>query len=134
MVEAEFERELAAYRLADEYAAAVNDRDEARWAACWSEDEAEWAFRGRLIVGKQAIVETWRDAMAGFDEIWFRNFVDRVEIDGVTARTHIRTFEYLRPTGGDGRLQRGFYTDLLVRQGDGWAFRRRSFQIVENHQ
>ncbi len=131
MVEAE--QELAAHRLADDYAAAVNDRDEAGWAACWSDSDAAWEFRGKLMVGKQAIVDTWRIAMAGFEAVQFRNFVDWVEIDGDIARTRIRTFEYLRPTGGGGRLQRGFYTDLLVRQGDGWVFRRRSFQIVENH-
>ncbi len=133
MVATDFERALAAHWLADDYAAAVNRRDEARWGACWSDDDAEWEFRGKLIVGKQAIVDTWRGAMAGFDEVQFRSFVDWVEIDGDTARTRVRTFERLRPTGGGDRLQRGFYTDLLVRQGDGWVFRRRSFQIVENH-
>lgn len=121
---------LALRELLDRYSDAVNRSDGDAWAQCWSEG-ATWRFRGGNVVGREAILATWRTAMDGFDAAWFSAFPGSVRIDGDTAIMTTHTFEYLSPKGGKPRLQSGLYEDRLVRAADGWQFVERSFTPKE---
>lgn len=116
--------------LVARYSDAVNRRDEAQWAACWAE-HAVWHIHGRTLHGRDAIVGTWRTAMAGYEHVWFMAFAGQVVPDGNEASLFTHTFEYLRPVGGAPRLQSGLYEDRVVRQAGGWVFASRSFTSQE---
>jgi uncharacterized protein (TIGR02246 family) len=117
---------LALRELIDRYSDAVIRQDADAWAATWA-DDSTWVIRGNKITGRPAILATWRQAMAGFESVWFSAFPGRIAVlqDGAEMLTH--TFEHLVPTGGPPRLQSGQYEDRAVRTAAGWQFAQRSF-------
>lgn len=117
---------LALRELLDSYSDAVNRLDADAWAATWS-DDARWLFRGSEVIGREAIVATWRDAMARFDAVWFSAFPGMIDIDGDEATMRSHTLEYLAPAGAAPKLQYGIYEDRAVRAGEGWRFAVRAF-------
>ncbi|SFS10509.1 nuclear transport factor 2 family protein [Sphingomonas jatrophae] len=121
---------LALRELLDRYSDAVNRMDADAWGATWA-DDAVWRFRGGEVQGREAIVATWRKAMAGFDAVWFSAFPGAVEVSGDAATLRTHTFEYLHPAAGPPRLQSGTYLDRALRTPDGWRFVERAFTPKE---
>lgn len=112
------------------YSDAVNRRDADAWSACWTPD-AVWRFHGKELIGRDAILATWRKAMDSFEHAWFMAFVGSVELDGNAAKLRTHTFEYLHPVGGAPRLQSGLYDDLVNCTDGRWAFAMRTFSSQE---
>ena len=121
---------LALRELIDSYSDAVIRQDADAWAATWAEDAA-WVFRGGEVSGREAIVATWRKAMAGFESVWFMATPGSMAIDGDTAEFVTHTLEHLVPSGGTPKLQSGIYRDQARRTADGWRFTRRDFSPKE---
>ncbi|MGI9053824.1 MAG: nuclear transport factor 2 family protein [Ilumatobacteraceae bacterium] len=121
---------VAIQRLSHRYADAVVHRDGVQWASCWAAD-ATWDLgRGRLVEGREAIVELWYSAMGGMaavvqmvhnGEVWAG-----VDGDHATGRWYID--ERFRRANGDNSILLAHYDDGYVRTGDGWVFSRRFLQ------
>ena len=124
------EDRLAVRELIDSYSGAVMRRDAQAWSQTWH-PQARWIFRGNTVEGKDAIVETWIRAMAGFASVMFMAFPSSIEISGQTARMTTHTFEHLQTLDGKIILQSGLYYDTAIRDEAGWRFTERSFSAQE---
>ena len=116
--------------LVHRYADAVCRHDEAQWAACWA-DDAVWALApGREPEGKEAIVELWKGAMAGFTMAIQMVHNGAVEVDGDRATGRWYIAEHLLQADGVARRFLAWYDDEYVRTADGWRFARRAAQAL----
>ncbi|MGZ5933538.1 MAG: nuclear transport factor 2 family protein [Rhizomicrobium sp.] len=129
--EGPIEDRLAIRELIDDYADAVFQRDEKRWAANWSED-AVWNLAGMEIKGKTSIVSMWNRAMVGFSFVAFFAAPGAINIAGNSATARVYTTEVLAETGGKLRNVIGQYDDAFVKQGGRWLFARRSYRILRD--
>ena len=127
------EDRLALRDLLDSYADAVCRHDADGWGATWHPD-GEWILPGfGHFVGRDAIVATWRSAMANFPGIVFQAWPGSIEIDGDHATMRSYTAEsYDR----DGRAHRdlGTYDDRCIRHEGRWLFVRRVFTPLQRWQ
>lgn len=124
------EDRLALRELIDSYSGAVMRRDAQAWAQTWH-PQARWIFRGNTVAGKEAIVETWTRAMAGFASVMFVAFPSAITITDQTARMTTHTFEHLETLDGKVILQSGLYHDTAVQDEAGWRFTERAFSAQE---
>ena len=116
--------------LVERYADAVTDRDEAAWAATWT-DDARWDLGGGEVVGRDAVVAAWRGAMARLDVVvqTVQHGVTSIDGDEATGRWTIQ--EVLRRAGNDApELLLGRYHDTYRRQPDGWRIARRRLEVL----
>lgn len=120
------EDRLALRELIDRYSDAVIRQDGAAWAETWAED-AVWCFRGSRVAGRDAILSTWLEAMAGFESVWFMAAPGSIIVTGDTAEMVTHTFEYLVASGFSPKLQSGLYRDQARRNAGGWCFASRDF-------
>jgi ketosteroid isomerase-like protein len=121
---------VAIQRLLHRYADAVIHRDGVQWASCWA-DDATWDLgRGRLVEGRDAIVELWYAAMGGMaavvqmvhnGDVW-----EGDDADHATGRWYID--ERFRRSDGSNEILLAHYDDGYVRTTDGWRFARRFLQ------
>lgn len=115
--------------LVHAYSDAVMHRDEARWAACWSED-ATWSLPGgRDVTGRDAIVELWRTSMAKYDAVVQHVHSGTVSIEGgaATGRWHIS--EHCRRADGSPSILLAYYDDVYRREAQGWRLARRELAV-----
>lgn len=124
---------VAIQRLIHRYADAVIHRDGVQWASCWSEDAIWDLGRGRLVEGRDAIVELWYSAMVGMaavvqmvhnGEVWAGE-----DADSATGRWYID--ERFRRSDGTNSILLAHYDDAYVRTGGAagaWRFSRRFLQ------
>lgn len=122
---------VAVQRLIHRYADAVVHRDGVQWASCWA-DDATWDLGGgRLVEGRQDIVELWYAAMGGMasvvqmvhnGEVWVGD-----DADQATGRWYID--ERFRRADGTNSILLAHYDDAYVRSAEhGWQFSRRFLQ------
>lgn len=121
---------VAVQRLVHRYADAVIHRDGARWGSCWA-DDAVWDLgRGRLVEGREAILQLWYGAMTGMaavfqvvqnGDVWTTDDPDRA-----VGRWYI-TERFHRADGNAGTLL-AHYDDEYVRVDGEWRFARRFLQ------
>ena len=121
---------VAIQRLIHRYADAVVHRDGVQWASCWAED-ATWDLgRGRLVEGRDSIVELWYSAMAGFSAVV--QMVHNGEVWAGLDRAHAAGRWYIderfRRADGTSGILLAHYDDTYVRDDDGWRFSRRFLQ------
>lgn len=129
----------AIQRLAHRYADAVVHRDALKWSSCWAHEAAWDLGNGRAVVGKDAIVELWRGAMANMTavvqnvlngDVWIES---RDKSDGhdepgsLLGRWYI--VEHFQPASGDRGILLGHYDDDYVRVGDAWLYARRRLTV-----
>jgi uncharacterized protein (TIGR02246 family) len=108
------------YELWNEYAAAANDGDMARWITLWSEDGIQMPPGAPRRVGKEQIR---REMQSLFDRFTTSNMVihtEEIRILGDRAYSH-GTLEYeITPKeGGETRSYSGKFLDILEKQVDG---------------
>jgi 3-phenylpropionate/cinnamic acid dioxygenase small subunit len=120
--------------LLHRYALAIDDRDWARLATCFTEDAV--ASYGPML-GRQdgiaAIEKTCRTALEPLDASQHIIGTHEVEIDGNRARA--RCYVHAQHTragtaGGDNFVIGASYVDELVRTPDGWRIRERELHIL----
>ncbi len=123
---------IAIARLIAAYGDAVSRRDAMAWAATWAPD-ATWSLMGHEVAGRDAIVTLWLGAMAQFDAVSFITAAGPAIVTGNAATLRCQTQEVLRTTDGTVRRVAGIYDDTLVRDGAGWWFARRVFNVLIEH-
>ena len=129
--EGPIEDRLAIRELIEDYADAVFQRDEKRWAANWA-DDACWNLAGMEVKGKTNIVGMWKQAMAGFSFVAFFAAPGAIEVDSNKARARVYTTEDLVETNGKRRHVIGQYEDELTKQSGRWLFARRTYRILQD--
>jgi len=129
--EGPIEDRLAIRELIEDYADAVFQRDEKRWAANWT-DEACWNLAGMEVKGKTNIVGMWKQAMTGFSFVAFFAAPGAIEVDNNKARARVYTTEDLVEMNGKRRHVIGQYEDELTKQSGRWLFARRTYRILQD--
>ncbi len=110
------------------YADAVVRRDPHDWIATWAPD-ASWFLAGTEITGREAILDTWQRAMAGFPFVIHTVTPPVLRIDGDQARGRCSVQEVLRLPDGGARQIFGVYHDRFVLTQD-WHFAHRRFDVL----
>lgn len=127
------EDRLAIRKLIDAYADAVTRNDGAAWASTWAED-GEWSIpdgAGQTLtaLGRDNILELWRQAMRQFSGVVFRAWPGAIAIDG--PRATVRSFTSETYMAADGpTTMHGAYDDECVQEAGRWLFRRRAFTLL----
>ena len=120
--------------LLHRYATAIDDRDWARLATCFTADAV--ALYGPVL-GRQegiaAIEKTCRTAIEPLDASQHLVGTHEIELDGDRARA--RCYVHAQHTragmpGGDNFVIGATYFDQLVRTPDGWRIRERELRIL----
>jgi hypothetical protein len=117
--------ELAVRALVGRYADAVNLADADMWGSTWA-DEGEWHIMGRDIAGREALVDFWRAAMAGFEAVIQMVAQGQVGADGHRAIGRWTIWEVGRKAG-QGTFTVGCYEDRYVKESGEWRFAARRF-------
>ncbi|MGL6044195.1 MAG: YybH family protein [Sandaracinobacteroides sp.] len=113
--------------LHETYADAVNRNDAAAWGALWA-DDATWDLMGMQVVGREAIVNLWKGAMAGFGFVGFFSQLGALAVTGNEAQGRVWTHEVLDGPEGE-RRPLGRYDDIYAKHGGRWLFQRRQFSL-----
>jgi ketosteroid isomerase-like protein len=121
--------ELEIRALVARYADAVNTRDEAGWSDTWAESGV-WELMGHAFEGREAVVATWRGAMATFQFVFQQVHSGVVELDGDRAVGRWSMTEIGRTAAGDPMLMLARYEDDYARDPEGWRFASRRLQVI----
>jgi 3-phenylpropionate/cinnamic acid dioxygenase small subunit len=113
------------------YATGIDRRDWDLFRTCFTTDvHAEY---GGIATwdGVDAITGYMADAHAGMGHTMHQlsNLAISVDADAAVARCYVDAV-LMAPDGQTGLNPVGFYDDELVRTGEGWRIRRRSFTMV----
>jgi len=126
------EDELAIRHLVAVYADAVNRRDGPLWASTWT-DDGVWDLMGNEVIGKDAVVGMWNNAMDGFEFVAQLVYQGTLEIDGASAAGRWYLAEHLRPQGSQsGTFNLGTYAHKYQCVDGKWRFRRRTYNVLYN--
>jgi ketosteroid isomerase-like protein len=120
--------------LVHTYADAVCHANAEQWASTWTED-AEWDMGRVKLSGRDDMVATWSQIMAGFPAVVHVVHNGSAELDEAsgTGRGRWYTSEFLRMPDGATRTMWGFYDDEYRRGDDGgWRFSKRTLTSLYN--
>ncbi len=126
------EDDLAIRDLVYRYADAVCRRDKEAWAATWAEDAVWQLPNAPLMSGRDAIVELWVNAMAGFPFVVQLVNFGVLDISGDTASGRWYLTENLQFPNGNGMYNVGVYQDKYIRTPQGWQFSSRHYAVLYN--
>lgn len=114
--------------LLHRYADAVCRHDSAEWAATWTDDGVWDLGGGREVVGRDAVVELWEQAMGGYEMVLHRYENSAATLDEAAGTGSGRAYvvETLKPADGPAAVMHGYYDDAYRRTGGGWYFARRA--------
>ena len=108
------------YKLWNEYAAAANDGDMARWIALWSDDGIQMPPGAPRRVGKAEIRREMQPLFDLFDTSKMIIHTEEVRILGDRAYSHgTYEFEMTPKEGGETKSCSGKFLDILEKQVDG---------------
>ncbi len=113
-------------RLLHAYADAVLVRDDAAWGALWT-DDGRWELGpGRVIEGREQVVEHWRSSLAAYQHVVQLHLSNTATVDGDVAIGRAYLVELNVPVSGPRRIFVGWYDDGYRRTADGWRFSSRT--------
>ena len=118
--------------LVHRYADAVCRRDQDAWAATWAEDGIWQLPSAPRMEGRDAIVELWANAMAGFPFVVQLINFGVLDIQGETATGRLDLTENLKFADGNGMYNVGVYQDRYKKTADGWKFAERHYTVLYN--
>ncbi|MDH3755696.1 MAG: nuclear transport factor 2 family protein [Acidimicrobiia bacterium] len=112
--------------LTHRYADAVCRCDADAWGATWAPDGVWDMGGGRVVEGRDAVVQTWTAAMGGFHAVmhFITNGTATLGGDSGTGRWYVN--EYLALPDGGRTSFYAYYDDEYVRIGGNWLFGRRT--------
>ena len=113
------------------YSDAVVHRDAQQWASTWAPDGV-WGLGGeRLIAGRKAIVEQWRESMARYPVVLQTVLNGAVELDEDAGRGSGRWYvqETARRIDGEAVVMVAHYDDTYRRVDGIWRFASRKLSI-----
>jgi len=134
MSEADDRRQLQDVMLS--YAAAVDDRDMARYRACFADDVEIVGFGEAIVKGADtwtASVESQLEAFSATQHLMSPQLAT-VSDDGASARTDVQALHVLKD--GDGAMFTLWATYLtnFIRTADGWKIARHELVIRATQQ
>lgn len=123
------------------YGHGILQRDETIWGDCWTED-SRWLLPDypgcAEIIGKAAIVDTWKGFLAAARlpdgrpaTFFFNGPLGSLEVEGDTAKVISYTHEIFPDANGVTRQVLGQYNDECVREAGKWRFRQRAWRAFE---
>jgi ketosteroid isomerase-like protein len=129
MSEADDRRQLQDVMLS--YAAAVDDRDMARYRACFAEDAEIVGFGEETVTGADAwtaSVESQLDAFSSTQHLMSPQLAS-VTGDTASARTDVQALHVLKDGNGAMFTLWATYLTDFVRKDDGWKISRHELVI-----
>lgn len=124
-VEARLVDELAIRGLVARYCHAIAERDDAAWAATWTED-GEWKVLGQEVRGRDAILAHYRALVSAARWVVQVATDGWLELAGDSASGQWQICETIQTLDGRAALNVGRYRDRYLRCADGaWRFARR---------
>ena len=129
MSEADDRRQLQDVMLS--YAAAVDDRDLARYRACFAEDAEIVGFGEETVTGADAwtaSVESQLDAFSSTQHLMSPQLAS-ITGDTATARTDVQALHVLRDGNGAMFTLWATYLTDFIRKEDGWKISRHELVI-----
>lgn len=129
MSEADDRRQLQDVMLS--YAAAVDDRDMARYRACFAEDAEIVGFGEETVTGADAwtaSVESQLDAFSSTQHLMSPQLAS-ITGDTATARTDVQALHVLKDGNGAMFTLWATYLTDFVRNDDGWKISRHELVI-----
>ncbi len=121
---------LAIRELIESYNAAVIENDAEAWGANWSEDGLWNLGEGQEIVGREAIVKHWQEAMEVFSFVGMFAQPKFIYIDRDSAYAHWHTNELAKKSNGEMMRFIGLYKDVYRREATGWKILERRYEIL----
>jgi len=129
MSEADDRRQLQDVMLS--YAAAVDDRDMARYRACFAEDAEIIGFGEETVTGAEAwtaSVESQLDAFSSTQHLMSPQLAS-ITGDTASARTDVQALHVLKDSNGAMFTLWATYLTDFVRKDDGWKISRHELVI-----
>lgn len=120
---------LAIGQLNARYCDAVMRRDSSAWRSLWHRD-GRWYFLGEWLEGRDAVVARWEAAMAGFPVVYHRINSETIDVSGDEATGRVYLEEEVVTADGDALRFIGVYNDRYTREGGGWLYLSRRFDLV----
>ena len=116
--------------LVHRYSDAVVHKNRDQWAATWAPD-AYWDLgRGRVMDGKDAVVEYWVGAMDSFDTVVQLAHNGQATIDGDRGGGRWYISEHMQRSDGTTGLLLAYYDDTYsVVEGE-WRFASRAITVL----
>ena len=105
------EQELAVRNLVGRYAHAVTSRDEAAWAATWTQD-AEWHVIGMHAQGREAVVALWNKLIGTLPFVVQIPTGGVIELDGDRGTGRWTMREIGKDREGKGLFTLGIYRGI----------------------
>ena len=116
-------------QLMARYVDAANRRDGEAWASTWAEDGC-WDLVGMEVQGRDAILEMWRQVVAGFEFAVLMPSSSMIEVNGKTASGHWYLQEFTRDLQGEKLLALSRYTDTYSKVDGEWLFQTRRYDFI----
>jgi uncharacterized protein (TIGR02246 family) len=113
-------------RLLHAYGDAVLAQDAVAWGELWTEDGRWELAPGRVIEGRDAIVDHWRRSIASYRHVVQLYLSSTATVDGDAAAGRAYLVELNVPVDADRRILVGWYDDTYRRTAAGWRFSGRS--------
>jgi len=108
-------------QLYAKYSDAIMRNDAEAFGSCWS-DDGYWLLLGNEYHGKEAIVESYTNAVAMSDFIMHLAISPLISIDGDKAKVRSQVQEILHFSNGGAMILLGNYNDEVHKVDGKWLF------------
>jgi SnoaL-like protein len=116
--------------LVHRYSDAVVRKDKDQWAATWA-PTARWDLgRGRVMIGRAAIVEYWTGAVDAFDVIVQLAHNGQAVVDGARGTGRWYVSEHTQRRHGSRGHLLAYYDDSYSLVDDQWLFASRAITVL----
>ena len=121
--------ERALQQLMARYVDAANRRDGEDWAQTWAEN-GTWDIAGIEVTGRAAILDMWKQVVAGFEFAVLMPSSCLLQIDGKHAGGHWYLQEFTRDLQGERVLALSRYVDEYSKIDGQWYFQKRRYDFI----
>jgi SnoaL-like domain len=118
--------------LVHRYSDAVARKDRDQWAATWAA-ESHWDLgQGRMMRGKEAIVEYWVEAMERFEVVIQLSHNGEATVDDAAGAGSGRWYisEHMQRVDGSTGVFLAYYDDTYARVDGEWLFASRAITVL----
>ena len=125
------EERLAIRELVETFAVATTRIDAELWGSTWAEEGA-WKLPSLdvPVVGRDAIVSTFREKMAYLRLISMTSISTGLVVEGDRARGEAQCQELIYPQAGGRTVVVGCFEDEYVKRDGEWFFLSRTYTVL----